>query len=131
MVGSSPEDERFDCCLWISSDTQASVGVIGREIKVLLSSIIDSEKESIKHSNSPTPNTSCFPSIRESPRLGSIMKSVFPPSSGAVVCGCWMQLQWIKIFSQGKQTMVSNKLLCFHNIYIDLFLWVLVRKKCL
>lgn len=27
--------------------------------------------------------------------------------------------------------MVSNKLLCLHGIYIDLVLWVLVRKKML
>lgn len=27
--------------------------------------------------------------------------------------------------------MVSNKLLCFYDIYIDLFLWMLVRKKML
>lgn len=25
--------------------------------------------------------------------------------------------------------MVSNELLCLHNIYVDLFLWVPVRKK--
>lgn len=44
---------------------------------------------------------------------------------------CWVQLQWIKMFSQKKQTMVSNGLLCLQDIYIDLFLWELVRKKCL
>lgn len=104
--------------------------MIRREIKVLLYWIIDTEGESIKYSDSPTPNTSCLPSIRK-PEARVNYESIFYSFSGAVICECWVQLQWIKIFSQGKQTMVSNKLLCLHIIYIDLFLWVLVRKKML
>lgn len=45
------------------------------------------------------------------------------------MCDSWMQLKWIKILSQKKHTVVSNELLCLFDINIDLFLWVLVRKK--
>lgn len=45
------------------------------------------------------------------------------------MCDSWVQLKWITILSQKKQTVVSNELLCLLDIHIDLFLWVLVRKK--
>lgn len=32
-------------------------------------------------------------------------------------------------FCHKRNRLVSNELLCLHNIYIDLFLWVPVRKK--
>lgn len=48
------------------------VGVIRREIKVLLCSIGDSEGESNQHSDSSTPNTLLF-RHKKSSRLGSIM----------------------------------------------------------
>lgn len=48
------------------------VGVIRREIKVLLYLIVDSEGESNQHSDSSTPNTLLF-RHKKSSRLGSIM----------------------------------------------------------
>lgn len=64
----------------------ASGGVIGREIKVLLSWIIDSEGESVQHSDSPAPNTLPFKHTK-SLRLGSVMNSHFTPLQGQ--CYVW------------------------------------------
>lgn len=50
---------------------------------------------------------------KKSLRLGPIRNLHSTVLQGQVVlCECWVQLKWIKILSQKKQTLVSKKLLC-------------------
>lgn len=66
-MGKGPRNERFDCCLWISSLTLAFLGGIEREFKVLPDLIIGSEGGSIWHLDSAPEPRSTFPflSIRK------------------------------------------------------------------
>lgn len=107
-----------------------SVGAIGRDIQVLLYLIIDSGGESVQHLDSPTPSTLLF-EHKKSPRLGSIMNLYCTLLlQGKVYVNFECSCNGLK-FCHRRNQLVSNELLCLHDMYIDLFLWVLVRKKML
>lgn len=107
------------------------MGGTGREIKVPLYSVIDTRGAGLRRSASPAPTPLAFPA-QEDPRLGSVVDNLyFTLLRGQLGVNAGFICSGLKFSHKRNKLWSVNKLLCLHDIYIDLFLWVPIGKKML